>query len=83
MLDLLIRFGLQNSLSQAIKNLSLEDYLKVNDALNNVKKGNAQNESLCQYCNYLLNDIENYYNYENDKPYTEAEIDQFLVLESV
>lgn|GEM_PF-5031309 len=76
-------FGLQNSLSQAIKNLSLEDYLKVNDALNNVKKGNAQNESLCQYCNYLLNDIENYYNYENDKPYTEAEIDQFLALKTV
>ena len=76
-------FGLQNSLYQAIKNLSLKDYLKVKDELNYVKNENAENESLCQYCNYLLNDIENYYNYENDNPYTEAEIDQFLVLESV
>ena len=76
-------FGLQNSLYQAIKNLSLKDYLKVKDELNRVKNENVQNESLCQYCNYLLNDIENYYNYENDNPYTEAEIDQFLAIESV
>lgn len=75
-------FGLHNSLFQAIKNLSLKDYLKVKDALNCLKRKNASNESLCQYCNYILNDIENYNNHKNDNSYTEDEINQFLVLES-
>lgn len=75
-------FGLHNSLFQAIKNLTLKDYLKVKDALNCLKIKNASNESLCQYCNYLLIDIENYNNHKNDNSYTEDEINQFLVLES-
>lgn len=71
-------FGLYNSLCKALRNVALNDYMKVKVLLQSLFKQCLQDSELRCFCSYLLDDIESQYYNNHDIPWTIKDVKSFL-----
>ena len=71
-------FGLYNNLCKALRNVALNDYMKVKVLLQSLFKQCLQDSELRCFCSYLLDDIESQYYNNHDIPWTIKDVKSFL-----